>query len=85
MLEIRSLKITPVKTQKWRIVSARQNLLLQKGVQAQGHSMKRSRQQVLIFIPDAPLLGLVKFRCTICSCLANVKLGNLRLVKNGAQ
>jgi hypothetical protein len=39
-----------IKTQKQRILSARQNLLLQKGAEAQGHSKPRSRKSVFLLL-----------------------------------
>jgi hypothetical protein len=55
VLEIRPQRPleSQLKTQKWRIVSAMQNLLLQKGVWARGHSMhKGAGQSVLPYISD---------------------------------
>jgi hypothetical protein len=49
MLVIRPLE-SQLKTQKWRIVSARQNLLLQKSVQAHGHTKGQDSLSLLIFL-----------------------------------
>jgi hypothetical protein len=79
MLEIRPPK-SQLKTQKWRIVSARQNLLLHKGVQAHGHNIHkgvdlRSAFLSLVWWGPAPFTQLDQVRVHNLLMMANSTLG----------
>jgi hypothetical protein len=78
LLEIRPRKITGVTIEDTETELSWQGKIYvcRRVHRCTGTASMRSRQSVLLFIPDtvgpAPLLGLVQLRCTIWSWLANV-------------